>query len=365
MEFFMDDEVFALTGLPPEAVESIQTNNKTPDADVYMRTLLNVLRRVPEAARRMESNGIPDAIIRATFADIGLWAGRCKRQQGFWGLTESSVGWLENHLECKIFRVGRFQCMPRYMSNYANIRLYRHNKTGRVLALPAGDVFFREDGQINGTSGVNAGPNGFQGFFREREVAGRYIAEGTIVSPAGHGENRTISLYMDEWTEVLKEGMPVFELHIPVDGDFRMETCQKTLTDMVSFARNHTKGISRLTNVEGPYTAFVLCSWLLNAQLDGILPRTSNLVRHLRQYYLVPVLCPEENELFWIFDGRKVDIDNLQPEDMQTSLQRGIINFMRDGGKVRYNLGIVMFDDVVEFGNEFYRKRYGMSPADK
>jgi len=353
----MDSGVLTLADIPPEAHDCIYAYEKAPTGNSYMDALLTILGGVLQAARRMEEQNIPERIIRATFADIGLWVRRCKRQQGHWGLAGPAAGWLQNHLECKIFRVGRFQCIPRYLSPDWNVRFYRHKATRRVLAITAGDVAFRGDGQISGTNGVFAGTDGFRGFFRERQEKGKTVAEGLVISPAGYGENKTAVLDQDEWALILRTGMPVFELHIPVDGDFQIETCRKTLADMRDFSVNHGDALTRLTGIEGPFVAFTLGSWLLNAQLDGILSRSSNLVRHLRQYYLLPVLCGEDNELFWIFDGRKIDIDNPQPEDQQTSLQRRIIQYIREGGKVRYNLGVIMFDDVGDFGNEIYRKK--------
>jgi len=350
----MDREILALADIPPEAydcVDAYENNNNE-----YMEALLDVLCKVPEAVRRMEAQKIPYSIIKDTFADIGLWVRRCKRQQGYFGLADPSPDWLKNHLACKIFRVGRFQCIPRYFPADWNVRFYRNNETGRVIAVTAGDVDFRKDGQINGTSGIFADADGFKGYFTEKQLDGKATAEGVIISPAGHAENKSIVLDLKKWTNVLKEGMPVLELHIPVDGDFTIETCRNTLNDMVNFAKVHEAALTQLTGVKSPLTAFTLSSWLLNAQLDGILPETSRLVQHLRQYYLLPVLSGEDNELFWIFDGKKIDLDNISPEEQQTSLQRRIVQFIRDGGKVRYNRGVILFKDAPEFGNELYRR---------
>jgi len=347
-----------LANIPRDAWDDINGYMRASREDAYMEALAGALREAPGAARRMEAENIPAQIIRDTFADIGLWARRCKRQQGRWGLAPPATDWLKNHLNCKIFRIGRFQCMPRHMHGDWKARFYRRNADGRVLALTAGDVEFRGDGQVNGTSGVYDDTDKFHGYYKETAAGGGTFAEGVAISPAGYAVNKIVRLDMSEWTPILNEGTPVFELHIPVDGDFLPETCQKTLSGMADFARGYMRAIARLTGVEGPFAAFTLCSWLLNAQLEDMLPTSSNLIRHLRNYYLLPVFCGPDNELFWIFDGRKIDLDNLQPEDTQTSLQRKIIQFMRDGGKVRYNSGVIMLADLPEYGNDFYRNGF-------
>lgn len=338
----MHDDILKLANLPQEVGQEI----------THMETLIKTLREAPTAAQRMRDHGIPEKIIADTFADIGLWAARCKRQLGHWGLADPSPTWLPIHLDCKIFRVGRFQCIPKLFPAEYNARFFRNNKTGKVLALTAGDIEFCADGQVSGTAEIYADENGFRGFFREDNGN----VSGIVIDSAGFARNEAVTLCLDEWTEVLKEGMPILELHIPADGDFDLETCRATITEMSEFAKNHEKAIGELTGVKGPYVAFTLSSWLLNAQLDGIMPPTSKLVQHLRQYYLLPVFVKGYNSTFWIFDGQEVDIHNIPPEEIKTSLQRNMIDFMRKGGRTRHNTGIIMLDDVHKFGNEMYRR---------
>lgn len=338
----MHDDILKLANLPLEAGQEI----------THAETLIRTLQAVPAAADRMRAHGIPEKIIADTLADIGLWAARCKRQLGHWGLAEPSTTWLPRHLECKIFRVGRFQCIPKLYSADKNARFFRNNKTGQLLALTAGDIEFRADGQVSGTGEIFADENGFRGFFREENGT----VQGIVIDPAGFARNEVATLCLTEWTEVLKEGMPILELHIPVDGDFEMETIHASLTGMAEFAKTHENSIAEFTGIKGPFVAFTLASWLLDSQLDGIMPPSSKLVQHLRQYYLLPALAKGYNSTFWIFDGKQIDANNVPPGEIKTSLQRNIIDFMRSGGRTRHNVGIVMLDDVHNFGTEMYRR---------
>ena len=347
----MNLDVLNLTGLPAEVDEHITSHKCSSKTNPHMDVLINVLNRVPAAAQRMADHGIPAKIISDTFADVGLWAHRCMRQNGVWGLAAPSIDWLENHLACRIFRVGRYQCIPRYLPDDWNIRFYRNKYTNQVTALFTTEEKFRNDGQFSGTGGVECDASGFTTFFNENADG----FTGYMASPKGYAIDKVVELKRGEWVECLKAGMPILELHIPVDGDFKMETCRKSLTDMADFAKNHFDAIGKLTGVHGAFTAFTLSSWLLGTQLDGILPPSSNLVQHLRQYYLLPVLCPEDSGAFWIFDGKEIDYESPQPEDMKTSLQRGVIKFKREGGKLWYNRGVVFLDDVDKFGQGCYR----------
>ena len=337
----MCDDTLKLANLPSEAGKEITDTE----------TLIKTLQAAPVAAQRMRAHGIPEKIITDTFADIGLWARRCKRQLGYWGLAEPSTTWLPRHLECKIFRIGRFQCIPKLFPPERNARFFRNNKTGQLLALTAGDIEFREDGQVSGMGEIYADENGFLGFFLEENGT----AQGIVIDPAGFARNETATLCMKEWTEVLKEGMPILELHIPVDGDFDLETIHESLIGMAEFAKTHENAIAELTGIKGPFAAFTLASWLLDAQLDGIMPPSSKLVQHLRQYYLLPSLAKGYNHTFWIFDGKELDMQNMPPEEITTSLQRNIVDFVRGGGRTRHNVGVVMLEDVYKWGAEIYR----------
>ena len=338
----MHEDILKLADIPAEAAKPLS----------HMETLVKTLHEAPAAAARMRQHGIPEQIIADTFADIGHWARYCKRVNGYWGIPDGSFEWFPNHLGCKIFRIGRFQCIPKPFPARFNARFFRNNKTGKLLALTAGDIEFRADGQVSGTGEIYADENGFRGFFREENGT----AIGIVLDPAGFARNETATLCLNEWTEVLKEGMPVFELHIPAEGGLDMDACRASLTAMVEFAKTHENAIAELTGTKGPFVAFTLASWLLDAQLDGIMPPTSRLVQHLRQYYLLPDLAKGYNYTYRIFDGRQIDINNISPEEIKTSLQRNMVDFMRRGGRTRHNVGIVMFDDVFKFGTEMYRR---------
>lgn len=354
----MEQWAYELAAIPAEARAAVDSYAGSPDGDVPLKRLLDILLRVPEAAKRLAAHGIEEAIIRDTLADIGLWCCVHRQKTGHFGLNETMLEWLTRHVECRIFRVGRLQCRPYHLSAAWNLRLYRNRHTGHVLAVTAGDAEYREDGQVSGTNGIYGGEGGFRGYFRHFEQGGEPYAEGIVLSPYGRAENKPVRLNLRLWDEILCEGMPSLELHVPADGPFDPDSCRRSLVSMAEFTAKHEAALASLTGVCGPYAAFTLGSWLIDAQLDGILPPTSNIVRNLREFYLIPALASEVATLERVFGVSSLDIDNLKPEQTETRLQRAIVTFMRNGGRPRYNYGIILLRDVEGYGAEQYRRNF-------
>ena len=98
----MHEDILTLANLPKEVSPKI----------THMETLIKTLQAAPAAAQRMRDHGIPEKIIYDTFADIGLWAARCKRQLGHWGLADPSPTWLPIRSEASVKRVSEPPSTP-------------------------------------------------------------------------------------------------------------------------------------------------------------------------------------------------------------------------------------------------------------
>jgi hypothetical protein len=348
----MDVKTFAFANLPIEARDAATAYLDAASRDERMEHLLHALHRVPDTVRKLTGQGIPEPVVRDTLADIGLHARRCLTETGGWGLCGSSPEWLKNHLDGTLFHVGRFQFKPRLFRADLNIRMYRHKVSARAVMLTAGEREFRGDGQVSGTNGIAAGDDGFRGYFHETQES----VEGLLISPYGHAVNQPVCLQKSEWLEVIREDTPVLALHIPADGAFTPEVCRRSFIDMARFVREHSRALAVLTGVEGPFAAFTLGSWLLDAQLDGILPPESNLVQHLREYYLLPVLADESAVRYFVFNDNMPAPDDVPQDGPYTSLQRAILAFRRGGGHMKFNFGVILMDDVCYYGEARYRK---------
>src|SRR5262249_15556855 len=100
------------------------------------------------------------------------------------------------------------------------------------------------------------------------------------------------------------------------------------------------------------FVAFSCGSWLLDAQLDGLLPPSTNLVRFLRQLYLLPVAWDSRSTLKAIFGTVPPDLRQA-PRD--TSLRRAVLDHLLEGGQLRGGSGFLLREDLPRWGTDTYR----------
>jgi hypothetical protein len=104
---------------------------------------------------------------------------------------------------------------------------------------------------------------------------------------------------------------------------------------------------------ESPWVAMVCNSWILNTQIETILPADSNLVRHMRDLYLFPVRSSGRDGLWNIFLQEPVDLGTA-PRD--TSLQRAVLRFLEAGNAWRGGGMFVLREHVLLVGRQHYRR---------
>ncbi len=117
---------------------------------------------------------------------------------------------------------------------------------------------------------------------------------------------------------VLEHGDAVINIHIPEEGPMDMASCGKSIKRMADFFAKYRPDYKW----EG-----VLCeSWLLDRQLLPLLPKTSNIAKFqaLGQHYIIE----PTDATIWRIYGTKDPFAIENP----TSLQRNMLNFIKDGG---------------------------------
>ena len=361
-----------MANLPEEARDSVvkyRKNNqnwqkKTKDDYNNMDWLVYILNKIPKAVRIADENDISESILLDTLADIAVWVKNFNKRTGEWGLAE--YRWLENHVNGRLFKVGRLQFIP--ITYEWNFRVFRNKNENNIIVLTKDEEDYRGDGQVNGTNDIYDTEKNFKGSSQVCENNGSSYAMGTLISPYGYAVNRIVRLDMDLWKEVLPQGSLVLELHIQQGEKFDLDLCRISFERIKDFANSHYKMLAKIAGVTeesgkldkntNPFAAFVCTSWLLDAQIGKIMPSSSNLVQFMREFYLLPYKSNDGQTLERIFEAtpENFNINKLNANQTKTSLQRAVIEFMRSGERMRANMGFILMEDLSEYGNEQYRK---------
>jgi len=363
----MNEIIHRLSPLPAEAMRNIaayqdQACSETPRYEP-MDKLIAVLERIPALAALYEREGFGTDTLVNTLSDVAIWARFHFAQSGRWGITVTE--WLTHHMDGELFKLKRLQFIPRVFPY--NFRLYRRNRDGVAVAFPEEPIVYRGDGQVSGTNGIFE--DGFTGGRQERSVGGRRFAEGVPISPHGHAENRVVRLWLDAeapdaWTLALAKGMPALELHVPEEPGFTVEACRASLLAIRDFSVRHKDYLYSWIKPDipaagaFPFAAVYISSWLMDRQLENLLPSGSNIPGFLREFYLAPTLSNAEPAMERVFHDAQFDPFHPTQEQTRTGLQRAIAAFMREGGKMRWNTGFIASEDLPFYGTAPYRERY-------
>jgi hypothetical protein len=227
--------------------------------------------------------------------------------------------------------------------------MFRHRATGRVLALSADGLRYRSDGQLDGAGGVFDPASGWTAHLTR--AAGSVT--GMPISPTGEATRRQVRLSLDEWEEALAPGDPALAIHIPATGPMDFARCGESLRAAMAFFPAHFPG--------RPWKAFTCSSWLLDTQLQDLLPPQANIVRFQREMYLLPASGSGHGTLERVFGHVPTNYDDPADAPRDTTLRRAVAEHMLRGGHVRSGR-CVLFPQDLRWGEQVYR-RAGL-PAD-
>lgn len=220
------------------------------------------------AAENMRSRGIPEDILRDTLRlVIGCEASFERRHGGQHGYD--ILWWAQLHIDGKLYKIGRLELELLEALPFP-IQVLQ-NKDGAVVTLANGEQVHR-DGYVLGS-------------LHYEDEAGAWDAcvEETADEWRGHAylENGYISSEVKvypkaEWKKVLAAGDPTVSVHIPAGGGLTPAVVDETLAQFRTFLAKYYP--------EYAYKAFVCASWLMDPQLDTLLPQDSNIVQFSRRF---------------------------------------------------------------------------------
>ena len=298
--------------------------------------LLVLLSRFPEMRSVHRAHGIPERVLRDSMEQIYLRGETCSEIFDRWGLDGHAARWLANFLRGDIYALGRLEHQFNVMND--PFRVYRHRESSMVVALSEAGVTYRPDGQRRRSGDT-------QPVWTSRlQVTGARIA-GHPILPTGRACEEMVTLATADWDLVLEPGDPVLYFHIPGGIPLDHAACGDSFQAAMDFFPRHFP--------ERPYKAFFCGSWLLDTQLEDWLPSGSNLVRFLREFYMVPGGISAQSLLQTVF-GNAADDLNRAPGD--TSLQRAILEHVSSGRPIDPRAGkCFLFPEDLDWGRQVYR----------
>lgn len=280
-------------------------------------------------------HNLDPALLTVTLRDLGLWIDDYHSNHGVYGLVE--FNWLLSHFRCRVFALGRLQF--EVTTCRWDMRAYRHRVNGQVQAFAGHGGRARRDGQYDGTNGIHDA-QAFDTVFIED--ADQVV--GTPIMPVGSILAKPVTLSRAEWQPVLRAGDPVLSIHIPATGPLDPDACADAIAQATAFFQQPELRVT--------YKAFLCDSWLLDPQLETCLEPRDNIVRFLREYYLVPVQGSNEAQtLERVFGGHP---DEVGRPDRPSRLQAAVLAAMDNGHRFCRGGGFILPEDL-PWGRQFYR----------
>ncbi len=311
--------------------------------DLYgMFNAILIYSRIGYTVEFYRERGIPEDILTDTMSDLEIWMRHFHKEEGLWGLDV--VSWLLLHVNGRIFRLGRLQYV--HGSFGYNARVYRNRKNGKIAALAEPGIKYRSDGEVDGTNDIFDS----DAWTSVLEINDLQI-KGNFITPRGKAIREPVTLPVSEWELVLAKGDPALEMHIPEGSKMDFELCGQSMKMALEFFPEYFP--------EKTFKTFTIGTWLLDAQLQDLLPADSNIVKFQREFYLLPLRSNHIPTYSRVFGRSDIDIATAP---RNTALQRAIVDYVLSGGHMRYNAGFILPENMKNWGLGWYQT-YCMNPT--
>jgi hypothetical protein len=216
--------------------------------------------------------------------------------------------------------------------------VYRHKVNKHIVIIAKENLKVRADGQIDGTNQIYK-----QSFMTTLEQNHEFHI-GYRINPLGFIENKKIRIPLDQYECILKEGDDVIDFHIPTRKGYEVFDIKQSMQEAKLFFETHYS--------EYRYKAFWCISWLYSPQLLYFIHKpTSNILKIAKQGYRCPATPGETSLYSFVFKTEHPDLKSIQPN---TSLEKGVIDYVLKGGTINNGLYLFMIDDLNLFGHEPY-----------
>jgi hypothetical protein len=291
---------------------------------------------VPSLLAYHRQLGIPTEITVDTLSDLEVWTKYYRHTQGEWGFVQ--FGWLWAHFSGRLYKLGRLQFeLTEYDDTF---HIFQQRETGRVIVLAKEGLRFRQDGLFDGTNGVND-PQAWTTTFQQTPKC----ISGYPIDPLGLARTTPLELPAADWIEALQPGDTVLGVHIAATGPMDFAACGESFAAALPFFQQYFP--------QHQVNAFTCHSWLLDYQLAEHLPAESNIVRFLRQWYLLPHPRTDSREIVSrVFHTESLEALDSLPQ--HTTLQQAIVSHLQRGGHWRGGIGLI-FPHSLKWGGQVYQ----------
>ena len=124
--------------------------------------------------------------------------------------------------------------------------------------------------------------------------------------------------------DTVKNGDPILEVHIPAGEPLLPDACLESFEAAKQFYADMRS------------VGFTCVSWLLGPNLEEVLPPDSNVIQFKRMFQQVPCGSSDQQMCERVFDMFPLD---LEKAPQQTSMQRAILAYYKNGGKIPAGAG--------------------------
>ena len=301
--------------------------------------LLVNLSMVPLTLAAQQARGIPEEVTRDTCGKIAEIVAYYRRGHGgHLGADLRILYWTRLYASGDLCTLGRMEYMIRPFGG--RLRAYRSRETGAVLALSEDGMRFAEDGFMCFEGAAGEG-------WTSRLVSDDDSVTGTPIHPAGYGLRTEVTLRLREWQQVLAPGDMMLDTHIPGGGGMTPEKCRDTMERALDFFPRYFP--------ERPFVGFACMSWILNPELEFILPESPNMALWQRELYLFPIPTGRTIGLFFLFGTDELDFGKL-PRD--TTMRRRVLEHLEGGGRLIAGGEFFLKDDFGQYGTQVYRSHW-------
>ena len=250
--------------------------------------------------------------------------------------------WLVNHVDCKLFKIGRLQYILKPYNGYA--RVFVCDTTGEIIMSAQSGIVFRGDGLIDG--GNELGQNKpCESYWESKTYETNDTVESNCLLVDGRAIQAKISLDKKIWRLALDKDIYGLEMHIPRGRPLYRNECIESLREAWRFYRAYFP--------DKAFEAFYCGSWLLDANIKHILPPASGIVQFLSLYRLYPLPGTP-----WSFVDRAFDTDPTTITDIMafartadrgTGLRRAVADYILAGGSLSSAGGVIHQYDLMKF----------------